>query len=92
MSVVSWPGSVPQSMIIAALIILVIYTCGLHWEAIMALIASVFSIAINVLVKDLVQRARPTSIDVNVVSTLIVSVFRVGMLCSTWVSLVLSCF
>jgi undecaprenyl-diphosphatase len=36
----------------------------------MALIAAVFSTAINVLVKDLVQRARPTTGLVNVVATL----------------------
>lgn len=70
MSIVSWPGFSPQSFIIAAVIILVIYALGLHWEAMMALIAAVFSTAINVLVKDLVQRARPTISSVNVVSTL----------------------
>ena len=70
MNVVSWPGFFPQSMMIAAVIILVIYAFGLHWEAMMALIASVFSTAINILVKDLVQRSRPLSSLVNVVSIL----------------------
>jgi undecaprenyl-diphosphatase len=36
----------------------------------MALIAAVFSTAINVLVKDLIQRPRPTSGLVNVIDTL----------------------
>jgi membrane-associated phospholipid phosphatase len=70
MSLTSWPGYVPQSMIIAGLMILVIYISGLHWEAVMALIASFFSTAINLLVKDLIQRARPTSDLANVYSTL----------------------
>jgi hypothetical protein len=40
-------------------IILLIYGFGLHWEAVMALVAAVLPTAINVLVKDLVQRPRP---------------------------------
>ena len=70
MNLVSWPGFSPQAMIIAGLIILLIYGFGLHWEAVMALIAAVFSTAINVLVKDLVQRPRPTSGAVNVIDIL----------------------
>jgi undecaprenyl-diphosphatase len=70
MSLVSWPGFSPQSMIIAGLIILLIYGFGLHWEAVTALIAVVFSTTINVLVKDLIQRPRPTPVLVNVFATL----------------------
>jgi len=70
MSLVSWPGFSPQSMIITGLIILLIYGSGLHWEAVMSLIAVVFSTAINLLVKDLIQRPRPTAGLVNVVATL----------------------
>lgn len=60
MSLISWPGFVPQSMVITGLIVVLIYGIGLRWEAVMALIASVFSTGINLLVKDLVQRPRPT--------------------------------
>ena len=70
MTLVSWPGFSPQSMIITVLIVLVIYGFGLQWEALMALIAAVFSTAINVLVKDLIQRPRPTSPLVNVLEAL----------------------
>jgi undecaprenyl-diphosphatase len=70
MSVVSWPGFNPQDVVIAGLLILLIYTLGLHWEAVMALVAAVFSTAINVLVKDLIQRPRPTTALVNVYATL----------------------
>lgn len=70
MSAISWPGFFPQSVIIPAVIILIIYAFGLHWEAMVALSAAVFSTAINILVKDLVQRSRPLSSSVNVVSIL----------------------
>jgi undecaprenyl-diphosphatase len=70
MSLVSWPGFSPQSMIITGLIIAVIYGLGLHWEAVAALFAALFSTGVNLLVKDLVQRPRPTSGAVNVIATL----------------------
>jgi membrane-associated phospholipid phosphatase len=70
MSAISWPGFNPQDVIIAGLIILLIYGFGLHWEAVAALIALVLSTAINVLVKDLVQRPRPLSDMVNVFARL----------------------
>ncbi len=70
MTAVSWPGFGPQSTIIAGLIILLIYGFGLQWEAVMALIAAVLSTAINVLVKDLIQRPRPTPDLVNVFTAL----------------------
>jgi membrane-associated phospholipid phosphatase len=60
MSLVSWPGFTPQSSIIAGLIILFIYSIGLHWEAVMGLIAVILSTSINLFVKDLIQRPRPT--------------------------------
>lgn len=70
MTLISWPGFGPQSMIITALTILLIYGLGLHWEALMALFAAVFSTGINLLVKDLIQRPRPTSEAVNVFDNL----------------------
>ena len=70
MNLISWPGFNPQVTIITGLIILSIYGFGLHWEAVMALIAAVFSTGIDVLVKDLVQRPRPTPDLVNVFATL----------------------
>jgi undecaprenyl-diphosphatase len=70
MRVVSWPGFGPQVTIITGLIIVLLYAFGLHWEVVMALIAALFSTGINVLVKDLVQRPRPTASMVNVIDTL----------------------
>ncbi len=70
MTIVSWPGFSPQSIIITVLIVLVIYGFGLQWEALMALMAAVFSTAINVLVKDLIQRPRPADPLVQVLEKL----------------------
>ena len=66
MNVISWPGFSPQSFILTTIVILVMYLLGLHWEALMALIASIFTSGLNELIKYLVQRPRPTSILVNV--------------------------
>ncbi len=70
MVVLSWPGFSPQSAIITVLIVLMIYGFGLHWEAVAALIAAVLSTAVNVLVKDLIQRPRPTTAVVHVLDTI----------------------
>ena len=70
MNLVSWPGFNPQVTIIAGLIIGIIYGGGLHWEAVVALIAAVLSTAINVLVKGLIERPRPTADLVKVFATL----------------------
>ena len=70
MRMISWPGFLPQSLIITALTILLIYRFGLQWESLMALFAATFSAGVNVLVKDLIQRPRPTAGMVNVISTL----------------------
>lgn len=70
MKLVSWPGFSPQSIIITGLIFLLIYGFGLHWEAITALFAAVFPTAINVLVKNLIQRPRPLPNLVNVIDLL----------------------
>lgn len=70
MSLVSWPGFVPQSFIITGLVILLIYGLGLHWEAVTALIGAIFSTALNLLVKDLVQRPRPVAGPVTVINIL----------------------
>ncbi len=70
MNWISWPGFGPQSFIISALIILLVYGFGLRWESVAALIAAVFSSVINLVVKDLVQRPRPSPNTVNVFASL----------------------
>ncbi len=70
MVAVSWLGFSPQSVIITALIILLILGFGLQWEALVALIAALLSIGLNVLVKDLIMRPRPAVTLVHVLATL----------------------
>jgi len=70
MSLVSWFGFVPQSMVIAGLLILLIFGFGLRWEAVITLISTVLSTTINLLVKDLIQRPRPASGQITVFDTL----------------------
>lgn len=70
MGVISWIGFNPQSFIITGLIVVLIYAFGLHWEAVMAFIAAVFTTAVNLLVKDLIQRPRPAGPSVTVVGIL----------------------
>jgi membrane-associated phospholipid phosphatase len=60
MNLISWPGFSPQSSIIPALIVLLIYSFGFHWEALAAFVAALLPSVINVLVKDLIRRPRPT--------------------------------
>ena len=60
MNLISWPGFSPQSFISSVLIVLAIYMFGLHWEAVAAFVAALLPPLINVLVKGLIQRPRPT--------------------------------
>ena len=52
------------------MIILLILGFGLQWEALVALIAALLSIGLNVLVKDLIQRPRPAAALVQVFARL----------------------
>jgi membrane-associated phospholipid phosphatase len=70
MVLISWPGYGPQSFIITLLVSLLIYGFGLHWESLMSLAAAFISTGINLLVKDLVQRPRPTPNQVTVLDIL----------------------
>ena len=70
MRLVSWPGFSPQAIIITGLVVLLIYSFGLRWEAATTLFAAFFSTALNVLVKNLIQRPRPLPDMVNVLATL----------------------
>ena len=69
MRLVSWPGFLPQSIIIIVLIALVFYLSGLKWEAVVSLLASVVSGLTNELIKGFIGRPRP-AVD-------LVDVFRV---------------
>ena len=60
MRLISWPGFSPQSYLLSAAVVLIIYLFGLRWEAIAALVAALLPPLVNVMVKDFVQRPRPT--------------------------------
>ena len=60
MRLVSWPGFSPQSYLLSAVVVLIIYVLGLRWEAVAALVAALLPPLINVLVKELIRRPRPT--------------------------------
>jgi membrane-associated phospholipid phosphatase len=70
MTAISWLGFSPQSIIITVLILLMILGLGLQGEALVALIAALLSIGLNVLVKDLIMRPRPAATLVHVLVTL----------------------
>jgi membrane-associated phospholipid phosphatase len=59
MTLVSWPGFLPQSMIILLMIAFALYMFGLHWESLTSLLAAGVSSVTNEMVKQLVQRPRP---------------------------------
>jgi undecaprenyl-diphosphatase len=60
MEAISWPGFSPQCYILSALILLAIYLFGFHWEAVATLFATLLPPIVNVIVKDTIQRPRPT--------------------------------
>lgn len=70
MQLISWPGFLPQSIVITLLIALTLYVYGLRWESVTSLLAALLSGVTNELVKDLIGRPRPTMDAVNVVEVL----------------------
>jgi membrane-associated phospholipid phosphatase len=66
MRLVSWPGFPPQSFILSALIIVLMYILGLHWETVATTVAALLPALVNVLVKQMVGRPRPSVDLVNV--------------------------
>jgi undecaprenyl-diphosphatase len=57
---ISWPGFLPQSVLIPALVALLFYRLGLQWEALTALVAASLPALLNELAKDWIRRPRPT--------------------------------
>ena len=70
MKLISWPGFFPQAMIITLIIALGLYIFGLHWESVVALLAAFISGATNTLVKNWIQRPRPSLEAVDVFAML----------------------
>src|SRR5215211_666326 len=59
MTIISWPGFLPQSILITLLIGFTLYIYGFRWESITALLTAVISGVTNELVKSIIQRPRP---------------------------------
>lgn len=70
MQLISWPGFLPQSVIITLMIALLLYVYGLQWESVTSLLASLLSGVTSELVKSLIQRPRPSVDLVDVFKTL----------------------
>lgn len=60
MYLISWPGYPPQSFIVSAVALLIIYFLGLRWEAVAGLVAAILPAALDAIVKDYIRRPRPT--------------------------------
>jgi undecaprenyl-diphosphatase len=67
---ISWPGFLPQNIIIPVVVAGLLYYSGLRWEAVTALVAAFVPGLANLLVKQLIQRPRPTGDLVDVISAL----------------------
>jgi undecaprenyl-diphosphatase len=70
MRLISWPGFLPQSILITLLIAFTLYVYGLRWESIVSLLAALLSGVTNELVKGLIGRPRPTMDVVDVFEVL----------------------
>lgn len=70
MRLVSWPGFLPQSIVITVLLALIFYLSGHKWEAVVSLLASVVSGLTNELIKGFIRRPRPGVDIVDVFSVL----------------------
>jgi membrane-associated phospholipid phosphatase len=69
MTFISWVGFSPQAFIVPLLIIILIYVLGFRWEGTASIIAALAVELLNLLVKTLVHRARP-SVDLVHVTNL----------------------
>ncbi|HJQ14884.1 MAG TPA: phosphatase PAP2 family protein [Anaerolineales bacterium] len=70
MRLISWPGFLPQSILITLLIAFTLYVYSLRWESIVSLLAALLSGVTNELVKDFIGRPRPAMDAVNVFEVL----------------------
>lgn len=60
MDAISWPGFSPQCYLLSALILFGLYLFGFHWESVAGLFATLLPPIVNLIVKDTIQRPRPT--------------------------------
>lgn len=70
MTLISWPGFLPQSVLISVLLAFVLYAYNLRWESAASLLAAAFSGLTNELIKRVIQRPRPAVDLVDVFAVL----------------------
>jgi len=70
MTFISWVGFPPQSYIAPAVIIVTLFVLGYRWESAASLVISVIVPLLNLLIKTLVHRTRPSIDLIHVVSVL----------------------
>jgi undecaprenyl-diphosphatase len=70
MRLISWPGFLPQSVLIILLIAFTLYMYRLRWESVLSLLTALISGVTNQSVKYMIQRPRPASDLVDVFETL----------------------
>jgi membrane-associated phospholipid phosphatase len=70
MSFISWPGFLPQSVLIILLIAFTLYMYGFRWESVLSLLTALVSGVTNQSIKYMIQRPRPASDVVDVFETL----------------------
>jgi len=70
MNLVSWIGYNPQAFILVLLSAMLLYGFGQRWEAFVLLVASLLTQVINILVKIVVHRPRPSADLVHVFNVL----------------------
>jgi membrane-associated phospholipid phosphatase len=67
MNGISWVGYAPQSFVFIVLVAGLLAIRGLHWEALVCVLAAVFEGLLNTLVKVIIHRPRPAADLVHVV-------------------------
>ena len=70
MRLISWPGYLPQYVLIILLIAWTLYLYRLRWEAVTSILTDVSSGILNQLVKTIIQRPRPSGDIVDVFTML----------------------
>lgn len=70
MVAISWLGFWPQQGFVTLLIVVVILFFGLQWEAMASIVAAILSALVDVVVKDLIQRPRPSGAGIHVLARL----------------------
>ena len=70
MTYLTWVGLLPQVFIITLIIIVALYVLGYHFEAVASLIASIIVEILNLSIKLLVHRSRPSADLIHVTNLL----------------------